>query len=168
MDTLIERPSVQARAAILGIGLLLLSACASGSLTVQATSEDRPRVSEIEVVNANATVVVDPEVESTFEEDLREELYSSGRFTEGDELEVAYRFVQLNQGSQWVRYLIGFGAGKGTLTIEVVFRTPDGTEHGKIDVGGEIRGGLFGGDFESAISAAAEQAAKFAINNFAK
>jgi hypothetical protein len=53
------------------------------------------------------------------------------------------------------------------MTVEVAFHTQSGVDLGKINVGGEISGGVFGGDFDEAISVAAREAADFAISNFA-
>lgn len=62
--------------------------------------------------------------------------------------------------------MVGFGAGKDKMTTEVTFHDQAGAELGKIEVEGEIIMGFFGGDFDSAISAAAKKIADYAIKTF--
>ncbi len=51
------------------------------------------------------------------------------------------------------------------MTVEVTF-SKGGVELSKINVGGEISAGLFGGSFDSAVKKAAEEAANYTLNNF--
>jgi hypothetical protein len=77
-----------------------------------------------------------------------------------------YRFVQYDERNRALRYLVGFGAGKGTMTAEVTFPDKSGAELGKVAVAGEIIMGFFGGDFDAAISAAAKKIADYTIKTF--
>ncbi len=156
-------------AAALALTVMLLAGCATGTVTVDEPAKRVP-VATVKLAAGEHTVPVDAKYVATFETKLREGLFQAKapafNFGEGDDLSVTYRFIQVNQGSRAKRYFIGFGAGKGTLTIEVKFRLKDGTEAGKIDVGGEISVGMFGGDFDTAIAKAAAEAAEYIRTNF--
>ena len=156
-------------AAAILLACLVMVGCATGSVRVNEPTKRIP-VATISILAGEHTVPVEAGYAETFEKKLREALFLAKEpafnFREGDELSATYRFVQVNQGSRAKRYFIGFGAGKGTLTIEVTFRMKDGTEAGKIDVGGEISVGVFGGEFDTAISKAAAEAATYIRTNF--
>jgi hypothetical protein len=148
---------------------LALAGCATGTVRVDQAAKRVP-VSTVRLTAGEHTIPVDAKFSATFETKLREALFHAKEpafnFRDGDELTATYRFVQLNEGSRAKRYFIGFGAGKGTLTIEIRFRLKDGTDVGKIDVGGELSVGVFGGEFDTAIAKAAEQAAAYIRANF--
>lgn len=164
----LKTPIARSCAVAMLVTALGIAGCASGSLMVSEPPTQKMTFSAAHVVSGDSTVTVDPQASQAFETHLRNYLYAGkgAKFSEGDQLTISYRFVQLNKGNQATRYFIGFGAGKGTLTIEVTFKSRDGRQLGKINVGGEISGGFFGGDFESAIDKAAQQAASYALNNF--
>ena len=147
----------------------VLSGCTTGSVTLSDPLAQHSKVATVQIVSADNTVAIQPEAAKYFEDRLRQYLYEAGegRFNEGDEMTITYRFIQFDEGSRAARYFIGFGAGKETMTVEVAFRTQGGAEVGKINVGGEISRGVFGGDFDEAIGVAAKQAVDFANNNFA-
>ena len=143
-----------------------VAACASATTTVLEPTSNSFKASTITINHGDDTVPVEAEYGAYFRTKLGEELYSEGGFTEGDQLTLRYRFIQLDQGSRASRYLLGPIAGKGTITIEIVFFTPEGAELSKIHTGGEVSGGFFGGSFKSALDKAASEAAEYAINNF--
>ena len=151
------------------IALFALTGCATGTVKVNEPTK-RTVVSSVNLVAGDHTVPVEAQYVETFEKKLRESLYMAKEpafnFKEGEELSAVYKFVQLNEGSRAKRYFIGFGAGKGTLTIELDFVLKDGTKVGKVDVGGELSIGVFGGDFNTAVAKAAEEAATYMRANF--
>ena len=145
--------------------LLLVQACASGTTTVLAPAERDAKFSSASIVSGDDTVDVEEEFADYYEEKLREYLYAEDGFSEGEDLTVQFRFIQLDKGSRAARYFIGLGAGKGALTIETVFLDADGVEVAKIQSGGEIAGGFAGGGFREAIAKAAEKTADYAKEN---
>ena len=146
--------------------LAAVAGCASATTTVLEPTAFAIKSGSINISHGSDTVPVEEEYGSYFRTKLGEELYKAGAFTEGDGLTLQYRFIQLDQGSRAERYLLGPIAGKGTMTIEILFLDPEGTEVSKIHTGGEVSGGFFGGSFKSALDKAAKEAAEYAINNF--
>ncbi|MEM6851295.1 MAG: DUF4410 domain-containing protein [Pseudomonadota bacterium] len=141
-------------------------ACASGTTTVVAPTEAKTTFASAQFERGDDTVEVKDEYAQYFGAKLFEAFFEEGAFAQGEELTVRYRFIQLDKGSQAKRYFIGFGAGKGSLTIEAVFLNPNGEELSKINVGGEISVGFFGGSFQEALAKAADEVAEYAATNF--
>lgn len=152
---------------IAAAGLLLaIAGCASATTTVLEPTSVSVKSSTIAVAHGDDTVPIDPEYSAYFRTKLGEELYTEGGFVEGGGVTLRYRFLQLDEGSRAARYMLGPIAGKGSMTIEILFLDPEGVELSKIHTGGEISGGLFGGSFKSALDKAAKEAAEYAIHNF--
>jgi len=147
------------------LAILLVQACASGTTTVLAPAKSEARFSSASIETGDDTVAVEDGLAEYYEEKLREYLYAEDGFSEGDELTIRYRFIQLDKGSRAARYIIGFGAGKGELTIETVFLDSEGVEVARIQSGGEIAVGFAGGSFREAVAKAAEKTADYAREN---
>jgi len=155
-----------AKILFLGVFLIVVG-CASATTTVLAPpSGTSVKSSSIQIVKGEDTVPVDPEYGSYFREKLADALYSVGGFENAEGLTLQYRFIQLDQGSRAARYLLGPIAGKGTMTIEIVFLDLDGNETSRIHTGGEVVGGFAGGSFKSALEKAAKEASEYARNNY--
>ena len=149
-------------------GLILcgaLAGCATGSLVVSQPAK-KSVVGSVQIQSAGDSA--DPRLAQIFGSRLSDDLFHSKvhPFNPGSDLTVSYRFVQANAGNRALRYLVGFGAGKGSVTVEVSFRLKDGTDAGTINVGGQISMGLVGGDFDTAVLKAADEAATYISNNF--
>lgn len=155
-------------AASLVLAAALLAACASGTTTVlePAARGAQAPAETLRLVSVEDSVPGHQEFKQAFAAELRERLIDDGRFSEGGDLIVEYRVVQLDEGSRALRYVVGFGAGKGALIIEVRYLNAEGEELGRIHVGGEISGGLFGGGFSAAVDEAAREAAEYTLANF--
>jgi hypothetical protein len=148
------------------LALLLLAACATGTTTVLRTPQEKRSFEAVRIVRMNDTVDVDPEVGAYFERQLKDYLYGKAQFKPGEDLTLQIRFIQLDKGSRAARYMFGFGAGKGTMTIEGVYLDADGNELSRIQVGGEISAGFFGGDFKEAVNQAAKEMGEYTVANF--
>ncbi|MEZ5893578.1 MAG: DUF4410 domain-containing protein [Parvularculaceae bacterium] len=151
------------------VAAILLAAaagCASATTTVLEPARVKMKTETIAISHGEDTVPIEEEYGAYFRTKLGEELYTAGAFSEGDGLTVRYRFIQLDQGSRAARYMLGPITGKGTMTIEILFLDPEGTEVAKIHTGGEVSGRFFGGSFKSALDKAAKEAAEYAIQNF--
>lgn len=148
---------------------IALTACASGTTTVLAPPQPAAQTtySTLRLESGADTVTIPADARAHFEKRLNEYLFAANSgFTPGDGLTLRYRFIQFDEGSRALRYLLGFGAGKGKMTAEVVFLDKEQKELAKINVEGEINMGFFGGDFDEAISRAARQVADYAIKTF--
>ena len=112
------------------------------------------------------TVSVEPEHSAFFRTKLAEELYADGAFTEAPGMTVRYRFIQIDNGSRFQRYMLGPISGKGTMAIEIVFLNANGERVSRIETGGEVSGGFMGGSFKSALEKAAKETAEYAVATF--
>jgi len=148
--------------------LIALAGCASATTTVLEPSSSAVKAETMTINHGDDTVAVDAEYGSYFRTKLGEELYAEGGFADGAEMTLQYRFIQLDQGSRAARYMLGPIAGKGTMTIEILYLDAEGAQVAKIHTGGEVSGGFFGGSFKSALDKAAKEAAEYAIANFRK
>ena len=146
--------------------VLAIAACASGTTKVLAPAALNQTFANAKIERAEDSVPVDAPVGERYETTLSELLYAEGLFVEGDGLTIRYRFIQYNKGSRAARYIVGFGAGKGSMTIETVFLDRDGNELARIENGGEISMGFFGGSFNEAVDKAAKETAEYAQLNF--
>ncbi|MEM9286905.1 MAG: DUF4410 domain-containing protein [Pseudomonadota bacterium] len=150
---------------VLGL-ILAVGACASATTKVSQPVAAPVKAETIQIVRAADTVAVEQSVSEHFEKRLRQYLYEKGPFKEGDDVTVTYRFVQLDRGSRASRYFLGPFGGKGTMTIEAVFTDGNSNTLSTIEVGGEIAGGIFGGDFDEALSKAAGEVSDYAEEFF--
>ena len=156
-----------------GCGLLLAAfslaaECAGSSLIVVAAPAKKLAMAAVRVVANNSLAAPDPAFAHVFESALREYLYSgsAAHFSEGDELTITYRVIRLNEGNAAERNFIGFGVGKGSIDIEIVYQSREGSELAKVNVEGKIVGGALNGNFETAVRKAAKQAADYTLSHF--
>lgn len=92
----------------------------------------------LKIEAATDTVEIPAEARAHFEKRLNEYLFAKNSgFTPGDSLTLRYRFIQYDEGNRALRYVVGFGAGKGKMTAEVTFHDQAGAELGKVEVEGE-------------------------------
>lgn len=157
------------RALIVVTAGLALSACATATTTVLAPASGvQPATyASIQLQPTADTVPVPAAAQTHFRNRLNEYLFAKdSRFKQGEDLTIRYRFIQFDEGNRALRYLIGMGAGKGTMTVEIVFLDKQQKELAKINVGGELSMGVLGGDFDEAISRAAREVADYAAKTF--
>ena len=155
-----------ARTLVLCALSLFVAACATGTTKVEQPVTAKHSMTSVTFVKELDTVTVPDDVLAHFDKRLREYLHEEGPFEDGDQLTVKYRFTQFDQGNRALRYMIGFGAGKGTMTIDVGFYDPQGVKLADIDVGGELSVGFFGGDIDEAVSKAAKEVAEYTTITF--
>jgi hypothetical protein len=150
------------------IAAVVLSACASGTVTVlQPAQSAAGSFQTLKIESAEDTVTIPADARAHFEKRLNEYLLSEkSRFKPGDDLVLRYRFIQFDEGSRALRCIVGFGAGKGKMTAEITYFDKDQNELAKITVEGEISVGFFGGDFDQAISEAAKKVADYTQKTF--
>ncbi len=148
------------------LGLLAVVGCASATTKVLAPSAGAVKSSALTIAQGQDTVQVEAEYSAYFREELAKRLYAEGAFKEGAGVTLTYRFVQLDEGSRAARYMLGPIAGKGSMSIEILYTDENGAELARTETGGEISGGLFGGSFKSALDKAAKETAEYARASF--
>ena len=141
---------------------LSLVGCGAGRLTVLDPLECDEVALKIKIQRTKDTVKTNPERVEEFESLLRKELRNKGAI-EGSDITLSYRFVQVNEGNRFGRWLTGGigNLGEGSLTIEVKYINRQGREIGRIMSEGKIGSGLWGGGFSNALEKAAEEIAQY-------
>jgi len=119
----------------------------------------------MKIEHGKDTASVDEEYSAYFRNQLAGHLYEEGGFSDAEGMTLRYRFIQVDEGSRFSRYMLGPIAGKGTMAIEIVYLDPAGVEIAGVETGGEICGGIFGGSFRSALKKAAKETAEYARSN---
>lgn len=154
--------------AVLGCVSVLLAGCGTGRTLVMGPVKESKKFSAVQIERASDTISVDADADRVFRAELSRLLYEENKFTRGQGLQAAYRYVQLNQGDQFARWFTGGlgNTGEGSLTILVQFKDEKGNALGEIQVEGRIGSGFFGGDFDLALKKAAEQVATYIVANF--
>lgn len=148
---------------------VMLSACASSSLTVET-----PAVAGFRTDTAN--VERDPQMAASVDaENLAytqrqlEEAFFGGKdplFDRGSGMTVRYRYVGFDEGSRVGRYLTGGLMGASKVVLETEFIAPDGSVLGTVRGEGEVRAGFAGGSNKSGIDKAVKRVAEYAAANF--
>lgn len=146
----------------------MLSGCASGTVSVRDIdkSASGARYETAKLVRQDSTVSVTAEMEGKFEDKFTAKMRQD--FPTGDDMTVEYRFIKFDEGDRALRYLVGFGAGKGEMAVEAKFIDANGTHLATVESEGEITMGVFGGSFDDAIENAAAELHEFAVKNFKK
>ncbi len=156
---------------LLTIGLaFLVQGCGAGKLTVLDPINNSEKTQTVRIKEGKHTLTVPKESIETFEKKFKERLYSNTSLTEGDDIQIVYRFIQYNEGNRFARYFLGGigNTGEGSLTVELVFIKHDGTQIGKIQAEGKIGSGFAGGSMDSAVESAVEVATDFIQKTFTK
>lgn len=154
---------------ILAISFILVG-CGATKTMVLEPIERQNTVKKLCIVKSDSTTTVNPEVEKYFAEALHTKIFKEYGFQEGNDIAIKYRFIQLNEGSRFGRWMFGGigNCGEGSTTVEVKFidNAQNAKEIGKIHTEGKIGSGFFGGDMDNAIKGAAEEIADYVKGNF--
>ncbi len=148
--------------------MIILQGCAGkGTTMVLNAPTERQMARNYHLVDSGSTVGVESSAKRLFETEVNQGLRQAN-MQAGQDLEISYRFIQFDEGSRFMRYMAGGlgNAGEGEMTIEVTFKNRDKQEIGKINVGGKIASGAFGGSFDNAIEQAALQVVRYVNSNF--
>ena len=146
----------------------LLSGCVGSGTTMVLDAPTQTHLAKTySLVEGKSTIGCDEAIKKQFEYEVKDKFAESGMMP-GNDLIIEYRFIQFDEGSRLVRYFAaGFGnAGEGGMTIEIVFKNKNKEVLNKIQVGGRITAGLFGGSFDNAVEQAANQVVKYTVTNF--
>lgn len=137
---------------------VILSACGTGRIMVLEPVKLNQAITGVTIERDESTVTVPTEITDKFETHLREKLNEAG-FKDNKDLILHYRFIQMNEGSQFGRWFFGGigNVGEGTLMTEIKYLDSNRQEIGKIQAEGKISSGVFGGGFDNAIESSIEE-----------
>ena len=148
----------------------ILIGCGATKTMVLEPIETQDTVKKLRIEKDKSTTIVEPSVEKCFEEKLHDQLFKDTGFQEGNDITLKYRFLQMNEGSRFKRWMTGGigNCGEGSSTVEVRFidNARNAKEIGKIHAQGTIGSGMFGGSLDSAIEGIAEEIATYTKANF--
>jgi len=148
------------------VALFTLVSCGTARTIVTDPIEFSDHVSGINIKRSKkSSADSNQEHLARFETKLREALFKSGKYKEGGNLTLSYRFVQFSEGSRFARWFTGGigNAGEGSLVVEVEYII-NGKVIGKIQADGRIGSGVFGGSVDNAIEKAATEVANYTLS----
>ena len=153
---------------IISAAALILQACGSGRTIVLDPVKNPHKEGGIRICCTQPTTEVSEDIKTSFDELLREKLYKEAGVKEGPETTINYRFIQMNEGSQFKRWFLGGlgNSGEGTLTTEVTYLDRNNTAIGKIHTEGKIGSGVFGGGFSHAMETAVDEIVQYTLSTF--
>ena len=156
------------RYGLLALVILFLTACGTAKTVVLETPSSSQRFASVEIIADNPTVNVPPEITTVFEDELKTQLFESGKFAPGNALSLHYTFVSHDSGSRLARWFWGGigNAGEATVTVLVKYLDENKKEVAKTQVDGRIGSGFFGGSINSAVKKSAQDVAQYTIDNF--
>jgi len=115
---------------------------------------------------APPTCAVAKDVEEHLRKAMDEDFFGKHGFQHGTELKVQYQITFVNEGNRAMRALVGFGTGKGKVTVQAKFKDTAGKEIATIMMDGDVSGGMYGGSIFSAAENCADQIADYATDNY--
>ena len=157
------------RLILLAAAVFVLQGCGSSRVMVlEPAQKPTTPIRSVAIVSDMSTTEVPHKYQKKFEQVLSEKLYTKYGFEKGHGLEIHYRFLQLDEGSRFSRWMLGGigNSGEGSLTVEARFIGEKGRELGKIHTEGKIGSGAFGGSFDCAVEKASESLAEYIVKNF--
>ncbi len=150
---------------ILSTTAFMMQACGSGRTIVLDPVKHPCQPGGVRICATPSSTEVPEEIKTSFDQLLRERLYKEAGVKEGPETTLNYRFIQVNEGSRFQRWLLGGlgNSGEGTLTTEVTYVDQNHHIVGKIHTEGKIGSGMFGGGFSNAIESAVDQIVQYTL-----
>ena len=145
--------------------LLILTACIGSKTLVLEPLTSDSNTRSITIKAFADTERDHPQRSKRFTTILEEQIYFGTRFSKGSDITLEYRFLELDPGSRYGKW-VGCGLlnlGEGRLKVEVVFI--DNRSHkiiGKIHTEENMKAGVYGGSFEDVLKHAAIDIAKYA------
>jgi Domain of unknown function (DUF4410) len=153
--------------------IVMIAACTAvaGCITTASTVETQRPAESYKVLTAQiseeaSTLNVPTDVRARFGRFLDDELYSKHGFQRGSDLKIVWTFSEFDPGSRALRYLVGFGAGKGNIAVHAKFLDKNGNQIGAVDGQSTAVMGALGGSYDSAIKKCAYDVARYATDNF--
>jgi hypothetical protein len=136
-----------------------LTGCAGNSSSRRAPVATVKRGIRVTEVPSSVTMKADDH--RIYVEKLDSLLYAKD-FYRGNDLTLRWQLTKCNRGSRALRYLVGFGAGRAEMLVEVVIVDAKGKVIGNGVADGDQTMGVMGGSFASAVEEAAEKTAEIA------
>lgn len=145
-------------------------ACSSVKLNSTLRKDIPEPYGSYKIVNVSNNSNIDPQVAMLFENALRERLQEYG-YKEGDEVTISYNINAFDPGNRALRMFVGFGLGKGTLSVQTTLKDKSGQPLGAVNSETALRMGFFGGSLNNVIKATAVKVAAqihkaYVMNNY--
>ena len=160
----------QFKLALLLFVALPLSACASSHLLVeQAAAPNAARVGSVTLVYDEQVTGIPAESSAYVQRKMEEAFFGGDNsfFARGTEMTVRYHFVGFDRGSRFGRYMLGpLGVGEAQMVLEAQFVAPDGRILAVVRGQSDVRGGFFGGSYNTAIDKAVREIRDYAVAHF--
>jgi hypothetical protein len=141
-----------------------LYGCASAKLNVLKPMTSQPSTASLVILDKTSNKVSAEDI-GNLKSAVSNELQKAGvtvvSTEKKDVATIVGQIQEYDKGSQALRYLIGFGAGTGSMKTAWNVTTPNSDELGSCNIDGSISVGVFGGNFYNVHEKAAEAFVKF-------
>ena len=153
---------------ILVIAIAVITGCGTASTVVLDPVEQRAELNGVTISSGNHTVEVPQKIVAQLQKGIEKGLYEENDFIKSDALLLEYKFLQQDEGNQFVRWFFGGigNAGEASLTVLVTYTDVNGNQLAQTQVHGKIDSGLFGGSFSEALGKVAGEIVEFTVVNF--
>jgi hypothetical protein len=147
---------------------LTVSACGAGHTIVLEPNTSAAKAQTVRLSYDGSNVKLP---EGTVEKMQRyiEDRFFKGEttmFRPGNDLTIKWSFIGYDEGNQFVRWAIGFGAGEAMMVVRADYFDATGKKLASIQAHGTVSMGLFGGSSDDALKNVADQIARYAEANF--
>jgi hypothetical protein len=153
---------------LLAIMMSTLYGCASAKLNVLKPMASQPSTASLAILDKSSNKVSAEDIgnlKSALSDSLQKAGVTVVSTEKKDVATIVGQIQEYDKGSQALRYLIGFGAGTGSMKTAWKVTTPTGEELGSCNIDGSISAGVFGGNFYNVHDKAAEAFVKFFTGN---
>ncbi|MCY3749899.1 MAG: DUF4410 domain-containing protein [Gammaproteobacteria bacterium] len=129
---------------ILIIVVAVITGCGTASTVVLDPVEQRSELKGVTISSGNHNVEVPQKIVTQLQTGIEKGLYEENDFIKSDALLLEYKFLQQDEGNQFVRWFFGGigNAGEASLTVLVTY-TDVGNQLAQTQVQGKIDSGFF-------------------------
>lgn len=147
---------------------VVITGCGTASTIVLNPVDQPSGLKGVTASSGKHNVEVPEKVVAQLQQSIEKGLYEDNDFIQSDALLLEYKFLQQDEGNQFVRWFWGGigNAGEASLTVLVTYTDADGNQLAQTQVQGKIDSGFFGGSFSEAINKVAEEIVEFTVVNF--
>ena len=151
---------------LITIFVLIISGCASATTSIKAPINAHKKYTSFILEENTVGTNISSEQKKVFVKKLTE-LFLKDKYTQGSGIKIKYSFLAYNEGNRFVRYMIGFGAGKGKIIVKTTFYDAQTNQPlGETETEAELSMGLFGGSMDETFESAAEDIYKFVKSHY--
>lgn len=147
---------------------LSVSACGAGHTIVLEPNTSAAKAQTVAVSYSGSNVKLPDGAVEKMQRYIEDRFFKNEapKFRPGNDLTIKWSFMGYEEGNQFVRWAIGFGAGEAMMVVRADYFDSSGKKLASIQAHGTVSMGLFGGSHDDALKNVADQIARYAEANF--